>query len=89
MAAIVVEPNSSRLVSKMISRSFFGVPDHDAAQQFRVVGLGAGAGQADELVGANISIGRDLAFLDHFESGILLQAGDEEDPAVLQRANRA
>jgi hypothetical protein len=27
------------------------VPDDDAAQPFRVVGLGSGAGEADELIG--------------------------------------
>src|SRR5690606_29724644 len=56
----------------------FGVPDHDAAQQLRVIGLGSGAGESNELVGADIPVRWDLAFLDHLEGGILLQSGDEE-----------
>src|ERR1019366_7310757 len=59
----------------------FGIPNHDATQQVRVVGLGFDTGEADELVGADVAVLRDLAFLDHLKGGVILQAGDKEDPA--------
>jgi hypothetical protein len=57
-----------------------GIPDDDATQQFWVVGLGSGAGEADELIGENVAVRRKLAFLDHLEGGVVFQTGDEEDP---------
>ena len=58
----------------------FRIPSHDAAQQVWIVGLGLGAGEADELVGADIAVLRNLTFLDHFKGGVILQAGDKENP---------
>jgi len=57
----------------------FGIPDRDATQQAGAIGLGFGAGKADELVGKDVAILRDLAFLGDLKSGALFQTGDEED----------
>src|ERR1035438_10129609 len=57
----------------------FGIPSDDAAQQVRIVGLGLDTGEEDELVGADVAVLRDLAFLDHLKGGVLLQAGDKEN----------
>jgi hypothetical protein len=59
----------------------FGIPSDDASQQVRIVGLGLGTGEADELVGADVPVLRDHAFLDHLKGGVVLQAGDKENPA--------
>jgi hypothetical protein len=48
----------------------FGIPRHDAAQQVRIVGLGFDTGEADELVGADLAVLRDLACLGHFKGGV-------------------
>jgi hypothetical protein len=57
----------------------FGIPDHDAPQQVRIVGLGLSAGEADELVGTDVAALRDLTFLAYREGGVILQSGDKED----------
>ena len=40
----------------------FGIPRHDTAQQFRIIGLSFDTGETDELVGTDFAVLRDLAF---------------------------
>ena len=49
------------------------IPSHNATQQIGIVGLGFGTGETDELVGADVAVLRDLAFLEHLEGGVLLR----------------
>ena len=49
----------------------FGIPNDDAAQQVRIVGVGLGTGETDELVGAYVAVLRDLAFLDDLKGNVI------------------
>jgi hypothetical protein len=48
--------------------------------RFRSTVRESGRPAADELVGADVAVLRDLTFLDHFKGGVILQAGDKENP---------
>jgi hypothetical protein len=41
--------------------------------------LGLDAVKVDELVGTDVAVLRDLAFLDHLKGGVILHAGDKEN----------
>ena len=80
MEAIVVAPKSNRLVSNTISRSFFRIPNYDAAQRPRTVDLGLHPAKLDDLVGTDVAALWDLEFGLDRKDGIVLEARDKEDP---------
>ena len=56
-----------------------GMPNHDAAQQARTIGLDLRPGEANDLVGEDTAFVRDRALFHEREGGIVFEAGDGED----------
>ena len=57
----------------------FGIPYHRAAQKAGTVRPSLEASKANDLIGEDVAILREFAFLDHFKRGVVLQAGHEEN----------
>ena len=57
------------------------IPNDKPAQRSGAVGLSFGAGELDDLIGADIAVLRNLELGFDSKDGIVLQAGDEENPS--------